>query len=94
MVHDKAAGFLITAKPRTEGGDFHLVGRLSCVTADHEGVKHGEFADHLGDHEIQLIAACDTVHQRKVAVAHGNPVDAVHVAVVEEVALEAPRIDE
>ena len=94
VVDNEAAGFLIAAKSRAEGGDFNLVGRLSRVAADNERVQHGEFADHLGDHEIQLIASCDAVDQRKVAIAHGDPVDAVHVAVVEVVTLETPGIDE
>ena len=43
---------------------------------------------------VQFFAVGDAVDQRKVAVADFGPVHAVHVAVVEIVALEAPGVEE
>ena len=51
-------------------------------------------ADHLRDDIGQLAAVGDAIDERQVLGANRRPVDAVHVAVVEVVALEPPRLDE
>ena len=43
---------------------------------------------------VQLVAVGDAIDEREIAVAHGDPVDALHVAIVEIVALEAPCVEE
>ena len=67
---------------------------LRCVAAADEGVESGELADHLRDDIVELVAVGDAIDERQIALAHGDPVDALHVAVVEVVALQPPGIEE
>ncbi len=93
VLDDVAAGFLVAPQNGAERGDVDVVGRLARVSAADEGVQRGELADHLRDNVVQFVAVGDAIDEGQIAVAHGGPIDALHVAVVEVVALQPPGIE-
>ena len=66
----------------------------SDVAGADEDVKRRQLGDHLRDDIRQLAAIGDAFGQRGVLGAYRRPVQTVHVAVIEIVALETPRLDE
>ena len=68
--------------------------RLLHVAAAVIGVRRVQFADELADQKIDVPARHRAFEHLAVAFAHRFPVHAVHVGVVEEIALEAVHIAE
>ena len=93
VLDDVAAGFLVALENGAEGGGVNVVGGFARVSAADEGVERGELADHLRDDVVQLAAIGDAIDEGQIAVAHGGPINALHVAVVEVVALQPPGIE-
>ena len=54
----------------------------------------GEFADELRDQVIELIPVSNAVDERQVPLQQSGPVDAVQIAVVKVVTLQAPCFNE
>ena len=94
MVDAEAAGLVVAGERRAQRRRLHLIGAASRVTAAHEDVQRGQFAHHLRQDVGQLRAIGDAIDERQVLRLHRRPVHAVHVAVVEVVALEPPRLGE
>ena len=94
MLHQEAARLVVAPEARAERREIDLIRGFAVVAAVHEGVQGGQFAHHLRDHIVQFLAVRHPIHQRQVARADGVPVHAVHVAVVEIIALQPPRIHE
>ena len=72
----------------------HVVFARPLVAAVDEDVQRRQLAHHLREDVGQLAAFGDAIDQRGVLGPDGGPVHAVHLAVVEVVALEAPRLGE
>ena len=89
-----AAGLDVSGRSRAHRCRIDVVGARALVTAPHEDVQRRQLAHHLRQHVGQLGAIGDAIHQRRVLRAHGRPVHAVHLSVVEVVALEAPAFGE
>ena len=68
--------------------------RLLLVAAAAIGVRRVQLADELAEHEVDVPPRHRIVEQLAVALAQPRPVHAVHVRVVEEVALEAVGVGE
>src|SRR5947199_8862641 len=66
----------------------------AVVTAAFVGVRRAELALQLPDQVGELRPRAETFHQRLVAVVDALPVDAGHVRIPEEVALQTPRLAE
>ena len=92
VLHHEAAGLLIAPQPRAETWPVHVILGLARVAAANKSMQRGKLADHLRDHIVKLVAVGHAIHQRQVAVAHRRPIHAMHVAVVEVVALQPPCI--
>ncbi len=92
MFHHKAARLFIALQQRAQRRQVDLIGRFACIAASNEDVQRGQLADHLRDHLVQLLPVRYPIHQRQIALTHGVPVDALHVAIVEIIAFQAPRV--
>ena len=57
-------------------------------------MERREFADHLRNDVVEFGAIGDAIDEGEIAIARGGPVDALHVLVVEIVALKTPGIEE
>ena len=57
-------------------------------------MQRADFAHHHAQHVVQFGAVGHALDQRRVARAHGVPVDAAHLRVVQEVAVHAPGVVE
>src|SRR3954451_3419859 len=66
----------------------------AVVTAAFVGVRRAELALQLPDQVGELRPRAETFYQRLVAVVDALPVDAGHVRIPEEVALQTPRLAE
>ncbi len=64
------------------------------IAAGIVGVSHVEFGDHFADDIAYILARRAAFQHFGVLVMHVFPVQAVHVRVVEEVALDTPRFVE
>src|SRR6185437_2722769 len=80
-------------KARAERSQLDVVIGLALVATKDERMEGGKLAYHLRDHIVQLVAVRHAVDERQISVAHGNPVDALHVRIVIVVALEPPGIE-
>ena len=89
-----AAGRGVAGRSRPERCRRDVVFARPLVAAVDEDVQRRQLAHHLGQDVGELGAIGDAIHQRRVLRAHGRPVHAVHLAVVEVVALEAPGFGE
>jgi hypothetical protein len=58
----------------------------------HEGVQGGELSHHFRNQVVQFLAVAHAIDQFAVSIAHSGPVHAVHVLVVEIVAMQPPGI--
>ena len=93
MFHDEAAGLLIAPEARAERRQVDLVRGFADIAAVHEDVQCRQLAHHLRDHIVQLLAVGYAIDQRQVARTHGIPVHALHVAIVEVIPFQPPRIE-
>ena len=75
-------------------GETGFLGALAQLARRDLAVQQAQLAHHLRHDLGQLAALGDAFHQRRVLGAHRGPVHAVHVLVVEEVALHAPGVIE
>ena len=76
------------------GGEEAGAHRLAAphVAAPVVGVADVQLAEHLAQHVGEVVARGDAVGERAVLLPHAVPVDAVHLRVVEEVALQPPGL--
>ena len=65
---------------------------VGLLAAAHEDVPGGQFAEHLLEEVVEIVAARDVLKVRLVLRLCGLEVEAVVVRVVEEVALDAPDL--
>ena len=77
----------MTPAPRGRAGAAVAAGRGA-------GVRGVQLADHLVDDVHQLVAVGDESHQRLVLGAHGVPVGAVELGIVEAILHAAPGVVE
>ena len=75
-----------------EGRGLDLLSAGANIAADDEVVQGGEFSDHLGEDVGEVGARGDAVDERGVLGLDGGPVDAVHAAIVEVIAVQAPGL--
>src|SRR5262245_7776490 len=94
MLHPIAAGLWIAFEQRAERAHLHLIGPAPQVAASDESVKCRQLSHQLSDDIVQLLAVSDAIYQGKIFLAHGNPIDAMHLSVIEIVALQPPGVDE
>ena len=66
---------------------------LPRIAALNENVQRGKFTHHLREQIVEFFTVGDAIHQGQITVADFGPVRAVHVAVIEVVALHAPGIE-
>ncbi len=88
------SGGFVSHQLGPQRGGLDLLPPLAQVAAVDEDVERGQLAHHLAEEVRQLGAVRDPGDERSVLLQHRGPVHAVHVAVVEVVALEPPRLDE
>ena len=94
VIHAVAAGLVVARERGAERGRPDVVRPRPHVAAAHEDVERRQLAHHLRQEVAQLGAVGHAIDQRQVLGADGRPVEAVHAAVVEVVALEPPRLGE
>ena len=56
-------------------------------------VQRRELAHHLRDHIVQFFAIRHAIHQWQIAIANPRPIQSMHIAVVEIIALQPPGIE-
>ena len=94
MVHTVAACRRIAREAGSQGGQLDIVGAFPRIASEDEGVERRKFTHHAGDEGAQFVAVPHAPQQLAVFLPHQLPIDAVHVGVVEIVAVEPPGIGE
>src|SRR5262245_17642864 len=94
MLHPIPAGLRIAFEQRAERAHLHLIGPAPHIAAEDESVKSRQLSHHLSYDIVQLLAVGDPIYQGKIFLAHANPIDAMHLSVIEIVALHPPGVDE
>src|SRR5262249_54463258 len=88
------AGLRIAFEQRAERAHLHLIGPAPHVAADDESVKSRQLSHQLSYDVVQLLAVGDPIYQGEIFLAHGDPIDTMHLSVIEIGALQPPRVDE
>src|SRR5262245_53930474 len=94
MLHPIPAGLLIAFEQRAERTHLHLIGPAPHIAAADEGVKSRQLSHQLSYDIVQLLAVGDPIYPWNIFLAHGNPIDSMHVSVIEIIALHPPGVDE
>src|SRR5215471_14709540 len=94
MLHPIPAGLKVSFEQRPERAHLHLIGPAPHITADDESVKSRQLSHQLSYDIVQLLAVGDPIYQGEIFLAHGYPIDAMHLSVIEIVALQPPGVDE
>ncbi len=94
MLHAITACLLVALERSAERCERDLIGAAAHVAAADEDVERRQFADHLREDVAQLGAIGHAIDERHVLRLHRRPVEAVHAAIIEVIALEPPRLRE